>query len=409
MKSLLLFLLFSPFARGEEVSSRNIRSLLEAKNPKVQASILSVEASEKREGGLVRSFLPSIELYGAYENFKKGIGSRKTQPAYGARAELNLFNGGKDWLEARSVDLETEKRKFGNRKMLAEELEEVRGLYWRALYLRDKITLLEATLKVNEGSLESARRRIRGGVATDSDRFEFEMNAVDIRREIALAKAELDNQKRRLALELGLAEVNLTEVLGHEHDFDHELEHSAADHEFLYKEQEIQAKQLASASTVRAREWWPKLSAFAEYNQFNQREEENFARAEDRRESVVGLKVSVLFPVGAGFAFESSALEKEARAAEMLAAYGHEEAEVVLHGEMATLKLMHDQVHEAEENIKRAETYYRMTQSEYARGVKNSPDVLGASEKLYDMQHKRLEIIRDFQVAKAHVLSKIGK
>jgi hypothetical protein len=41
--------------------------------------------------------------------------------------------------------------------------------------------------------------------------------------------------------------------------------------------------------------------------------------------------------------------------------------------------------------------------------VKNSPDVLGAADKLFDMQHKRLEIIRDFQVAKGHVLAKIGR
>ena len=42
--------------------------------------------------------------------------------------------------------------------------------------------------------------------------------------------------------------------------------------------------------------------------------------------------------------------------------------------------------HNAEENIKRAERYYRLTQSEYNRGVKNSPDVLGASQRLFAWQ-----------------------
>jgi outer membrane protein TolC len=106
---------------------------------------------------------------------------------------------------------------------------------------------------------------------------------------------------------------------------------------------------------------------------------------------------------------EAAALAKEASADKKRADLKRREAEAHLESELGELRLLHDQIHSAEENVVRAERYYKLTQSEYGRGVKNSPDVLGASEKLFENKLKRLEIIKDFQIAKSHVLAKIGK
>lgn len=103
------------------------------------------------------------------------------------------------------------------------------------------------------------------------------------------------------------------------------------------------------------------------------------------------------------------ALNKEAAADFERAEFKRREIEAHMENEVSELRFLHDQVHDAEDNIARAERYYKMTQSEYARGVKNSPDVLGASEKLFESRSKRIELIREFQVAKAHVLAKLGR
>ena len=105
---------------------------------------------------------------------------------------------------------------------------------------------------------------------------------------------------------------------------------------------------------------------------------------------------------------EAQALDQEAAAAKLMAEHKRRETAIHVRAELAQLKLLHDQVHETEQNIARAERYYKITQSEYARGVKNSPDVLGASDKLFDARHSRLETIRDYQVAKSHLMSKLG-
>ena len=77
--------------------------------------------------------------------------------------------------------------------------------------------------------------------------------------------------------------------------------------------------------------------------------------------------------------------------------------------EFAELRLLHNQVHEIEKQIQMAEKYHKITQSEYARGAKNSPDVLGATERLESVKRTKNKLNRDFQIARSHVLTKIGQ
>lgn len=421
LKRLLIFSLYIvagfpllAFADGVTVTSENIKGLLEAKNAKVSAARLETGAATEREGSLKRSFLPSVEVYGGQEDFKTGNLSRKTQPVYGVEAKLNLFNGGRDKIENDIRSLETQKRGFQTQRIASEEIEKARSLYWQIIYLQEKVALLNATLDVNKRNLGAAQRRIKSGVATDSDRFEFEMKEVDLKRELAQGNLDLAAQIRFLRILLGFDEgtkLSFSEPLMHDHQYEGVLKHSGKQHDFLYKESEIQGEQFTLAAKGNRRAWWPKFDAFAAYNNYNERiaSAGPGTPADMRDETVFGLRLTMSLPAGFESNREAGALSKEAMAANVLSEFKRQEVEAHLENEKAELKFLHDQVHEAEENIKRAESYYKITQSEYIRGVKNSPDVLGASDKLFDMRHKRLEIIKNFQVSMAHVLSKIGQ
>lgn len=400
-----------PGLAGAQIHSERLKELVETKNSRVQASQKLKEAARNREGFLGRSFFPALEMHASQEQFKQGRGESQQQPAYGAELRVNLFNGGKDALENKVRTLGSQKRTYENQRILSEELEKARNDYWQVLYLRDKSGLLNAAIEINKKNLSAADRRIRSGVATESDRVEFEMQAVELERELAETKNKLDASRRSLQVLLGVEKISdsdFTEKLDHEHDYEKVLKHNVGDHDFLFKENEVQSEQSRLQASKENRNFWPKLDVFAAYNQYNQRDKDP-ALAADRTESVVGVRMTLNISSGLESLQEKSALLKEAEASRHVSEFQKKEVEVHIENEMSELALMHDQVHEAEENIKRAEKYYRLTQSEYARGVKNSPDVLGASEKLFSNRHKRLEIIRDFQLAKAHVLSKIGR
>jgi len=393
------------------IRSTDLKSLIESKNERVLAKKHEKDAAEYRKGYFLRSFLPKIEIYGAQESFRKGTHVRKEQAAYGAEANINLFNGGRDMLEASKRSFTFQRKEFEKQTILAEEIDKARGIYWNIIYLQNLTSLLKEARSLNDTNLKSASRRLTSGVATEVDRVEFEMKEIDLKREFTLAELELQNHKKILSAVLGFdptADLKFSEELDHEHRWEETLIHSHDEHNFLAKPKELMSEEQLLEARIKNRSYWPKLDAFAGWNQFTEREED-FVNAKDRRESVVGLRLSMDFFDGFNSQKDASALRSEAAAISAESNYQKRELEIHIHNELAELKLLHEQVHEAEENIKRASRYYSLTKSEYARGVKNSPDVLGATEKLYGMKQKHLAIIRDFQIAKSHILSKIGK
>lgn len=399
------------FSETISVNYDNVKAVLESRSTRLEAHRLELEAVKTREGSLSRSFLPKLELQASQESFSKGTLPQKTQPNYGLEASINLYNGGKDQIESDIRNLTTQKKSVQYLRVTSEELLTARVLLSEIMYTQEKIGLLESVIKINSQNSDSALKRIRSGVATESDKMEFEIKAVNLKQDLEQSKLQLKSQTEELKVLLNIDsadQIQLPKELGHEHDFDSKLKHSHEDHDVLAKEAEIQAELGSLASKSAKRTWWPKLDAVAGFNQFNERQED-FPDAEQRKESYVGLRVSLSIPDGFEGQTESEAQAKESTAYRKLANFQRRQAHSHVESEVSELKLLHDQVHDAEENIIRAEKYYKLTQSEYARGVKNSPDMLSAAEKIFEVRNKRLEILKDFNLKQAHVLSKINK
>lgn len=398
-------------AETVSVNYDNIKTLLESRSTRLEAQRLDVDASKIREGSLTRSFFPKLEVQASQETFKKGTLSQKTQPSYGVEASVNLYNGGKDQIESDIRGLNTQKKSFQYMRVTSEELLTARVLLSEILYTQEKIALLDSVIKINSQNSESALKRIRSGVATESDKMEFEIKAVNLKQDLEISKTQFKTQLDELKVLLNIDsthQIRLPTELAHEHDFEVKMTHSHADHDLLAKEAEIQADMSSLVSKSAKRTWWPKLDAVAGLHQYNEREEDS-PDAEQRNESYIGLRVSLSLPDGFESNKEAEAQAKESAAYRKLAEFQRKQAHSHVENEVMELKLLHNQVHDAEENIIRAEKYYKLTQSEYARGVKNSPDMLSAAEKIFEVKNKRLEILRDFNLKQAHVLSKINK
>ncbi|MBN8541247.1 MAG: TolC family protein [Deltaproteobacteria bacterium] len=414
LTGILNFSVCPAFSAPIEIAFDNLKPLLDSRSSRLKAAEIEREASRERTGSLGRSFLPKIELHAAQESFKSSVESWQAEPSFGAEINLNLFNGGRDGLENQIRELHVERKVVQVQQVVADELQTLRKLYWETVYTLDKIDQIEAAIKVNVANMAAAVKRIRSGVATESDRVEFEMNAVDLDRELAESRLKLANQSREFAILLNFSlseKLTFPRRLEHNHDFEAALKHEAQDHDFLYKDDELKSQEGELAAEKQRRSWWPEVDAFAAYNDYSHRIESAGPDTSNdaTNEAVIGIRMKM----GLGAIFdgtrEAAALAKEASADKKRADLKRRQAEAHMENELAELRLLHEQIHSAEENILRAERYYKLTQSEYGRGVKNSPDVLGASEKLYENRLKRLEIIKDFQIAKSHVLAKIGK
>lgn len=238
------------------------------------------------------------------------------------------------------------------------------------------------------------------------------MQEIDLKHELERTGLQKESELRHLSVILGFnpeVEIVLSDQFSHEHNWENILKYTEEDHAFLVKPRELRAEESEIESRRQNRTWMPRLDAFMAYKQFNQREEPEFSSASERQEGVLGLRLSLpIFDRFSGQS-EASALAEEAAALRAEANYAKREINAFLRGEISALKLLHDQVHKAEENIKLAKKYYDLTLGEYSRGVKNSPDVVGAMEKLVMIQRRRLEIILEFQIVKSRVLSRLGR
>lgn len=74
-----------------------------------------------------------------------------------------------------------------------------------------------------------------------------------------------------------------------------------------------------------------------------------------------------------------------------------------LDSSLAEIKALNARLDLEEKNLERSEKYYKLTLDEYRRGVKNSPDMVGASERLLEARIRNLEYRRDLMLAKAKI------
>lgn len=405
------FALFNNKAFANEVTYENLKSLVEKQNLNVEANSLDIKASEAQEGRLLRSFTPQIEVFAAQESFKEGTKAEQSQPTYGAEAKINILNGGKNLYDGRLRETQTNIKRFKYQSALAEELKSARETYWRYIYTQESIKLINEMIEVNNKSLKSAQQRINAGVATQSDRYEFELKAIDLKQELKEVMLSSDNLKRQIKLLLNFSSTDDFKIIGslnHDHDYEMSLKHKPSDHDFLYKEYELSAEVEKLKADMSKSEFWPKLDLYASYKQQNQLEID-MPNAEDRVERVAGIKLTINLNEGFENHRQAKASLLEAESLVKRAQFQKREVELHVENEISELDLLHSQVHDSDLSVEIADKYFKTTLSEYVRGVKNSPDVLGASEKLFETKNKRLEIIRDFQLSKSHILSKIGQ
>ena len=394
-----------------EVNSKNLKTLVEQKNSRVSASQFQIQAAKEREGVLLRSFFPSAKLSASQETFKTGLDRFRTQPTYGVEGTLNLYNGGRDSFESDIRKTNSELQSVQAKQVLNMELQNARSIYWEILYLRNKVQLIKDAIEINNSNTGSALRRIRSGVATNTDKLEFDMEAVNLNRELDQTEIQLKNNINLLLVILNFEpneKLEFNEELAHEHDIEPMLQNKPQNFEFQYKDLELNSEINSMQADKEKRNLWPKIDAFASYYQFNQREKD-FTSSIDRDEYAFGIRITIDLPSGFESNRDAASYNYQAKSAEALANIQKREVEAHIKNEMNELNFLHDQVHNADENIKRAQAYYKSTQSEYSRGVKNSPDVLVASQRLFEMRHKRLEIVKDFQISKGHLLAQMEK
>jgi outer membrane protein TolC len=410
LKILLIFsigLLGGSELRADELAYSDLERLVREKNLHVRSAEDSYMAARYREGHLFRSFLPRVSLDGGYDYFQKELFPTVAQPFAGATAEVNLFNSGRDVLQSRIRDAQTQVSGAERAQTARDELLKAQTEFWQVIYLSELGLLLKSALERNKKNLEAAKRRTSAGLAAQSDQMEFVMAGRLIAQDLAKAETHLKSAKQKLNVLLGrdpATEFEIKDKLPSSVDAsfeDFKLDYSSLSEVVIASS----ASDIAQLEFSQSSRWWaPKIDAYTSARQMNMRESGEFAMA-NRREYVVGAKVSInLFDGGDSIA-NSQSLSAQARSLENKALQSSRELSIEFESAKSELKQLAQLVNETSEDVQIAERFLGLILSEYSRGVKSSSEVLSASDRSFEYQKRFAELRKDYQISKSKVLS----
>lgn len=384
--------------------------LIEERNNNVASGRLALDAAQAVTGHLTRSYLPEVGLHVGAEAFRTGPYSPTTQPLGGVDFSMNLFRGGKDAIEEDVNVTQASVAKVRSRQTFHDELAKAQGLYWEVAYQQEAAEIVTNTLQSNERGYQAANQRYNRGLVTKTDLLEFSIYRGQLQEALESSRHELQLLNISLRSILGLPE---TAVIFTETRIHHQHDDQLIKKTFKVSDTPGVAllnlnANIADLQTSKAKRWWvPELEIYGTYSLYTLRER-FYPNLVDRIDIAVGVRLHIpLFD-----RFQGSV---EVRKNSFLTASAEKQAEQkartvtaqiqVTQGEMTHL---HELIHISEHRISEGQSYLNQTIDEYNRGVKNSPDVLSAIERLQSFRRQYLDRRKDYNRAKVRLMALVA-
>ena len=350
-------------------------------------------------------YFPTVGFEGGYQSSQ--IDSAPSSGTFGyARAAINLYRGGKDQAE---WDVRIEEEKFQKLKLEKTKVQlerEVSKIFYELLYLQEGIAVKEEAIKANLAQTALAIKKKNSGYTSQADVLEFELREATLKSDINFLMLEEVTKERELRLLLARTDESIIRVDGHLH---RESFNSDASGLLKLALQEridlIEAKKNISVSNLEYQsafgDYLPKVDLEGKYGKISNSNASN-------NNSVVMLKVSIPLFSGLETVYGRQGKFSEVAKSELTATRIRQEVNVQLDSAISRLRSIEERLNLEEKNIERSTKYYKITLNEYKRGVKNSPDVAGAADRLFDARLRNLEFRRDFYLTKLAIAEAVG-
>jgi outer membrane protein TolC len=246
---------------------------------------------------------------------------------------------------------------------------------------------------------------VDGGVATETDLLEFQMHQQEKRNDLESLEQQLQNQYRDLERFSGSKEkiLRLQEIavkLKKIQTFDEIWSRVKEKNINLRRARsDVAAARAEKASAVGG--YLPKISAEAQYGKLY---ETDFVESRKNSWAVVG-KITV--PIFNGFSDFNHLEAKSYEVEKSLIAESQTEMKLrdMTQNLIETVERLEKKLDGEQKNQQTAQRYYQAVVGEYKRGVKNSPDMAGATDKLFEAKLRVLEADCDLSIATIELLS----
>ncbi len=391
MKWISVFiLLLSSVGFAKSLAWPDIEKQILGSNLEIQKSELDLKASEHLSQAALSPLLPELAIVG-------GIGKKDTVdlPEKGTQTYLrgrwNLFRGFRDVSFRDRLKLEENIGRLKVEASQQRQLIRAKELYNELLGESRVLEILQKEFETNNQQKAMAGKKVSAGLTSSVDNLEFELRESTIQIRIQKVQSEKLRKLNELQTLLNLPNEPGMEVSGELDLPARELVPATSPPSLVTQKYELDQQISELEKKEVSAEFWPEVNLEAQYGRLTLQENSPVRNDESN------VLLSVSLPFFSGFdtyqksqaqSYRSQALRKEVKLKKL-----------ELSQDLAQLKLRFEQAWKLYDlnqgSLKKMNKYYDLTLSEYKRGVKNSPDLVSASERYFEMQLQHFELITE--------------
>lgn len=368
-----------------------------------------IHSFEEQEKSSLGSYAPRVSLE-AGPQYSKVSEQENTGSAVYGKLDWNLYRGGMDQLSSK-IAAENAAGLSRRRKSIENRIRsDVAVVYYEMQFISESIALKNEALALNNEQKKSAISKNKAGFTAESDALEFELREATIMSDVVMFDQSLKQLVRRLSTLIGKAEGDPSlRVKGHlgriapSMDRSKLVENLVSNNELILVAQteqkifDLEKRQEQSA-------YYPRIDLETRYGRLGNAE----SVSPDKNDLTFLLKVSV--PIFSGFETSHRVMSKQAYARAKQFDAESEKMHLIeeLDGLIETIQSVQKRLDIEEKNLQKSRDYYAATLQEYRRGLKNSPDMVTASERVLEAKIRNLEFRRDLSVAAAKISELTG-
>lgn len=398
---LLICLSFGVNTYGMEGIS-NLEQQLVEKNQTLSALQNEVQSKESLLKSSYSNYYPTINAVGGWGENRVDNPEERNKGYFGyLDGRVNLFNGFKDLSISNQKEIEVQLKKLeyeASRRELRTELIETAS---NMIYLHRLQAILIDEEKITKDQKKMAAKKVSAGLTSTVDNLEFDLRE----REIEIQQKEINQlhkeyHQKLLQLfgsdipdaELDKITFGSVEGLKQVKPFviENNLEVQRA--QLLSKQTEYERKELKG-------EYMPSVDFIYSFGRLTPSE----ASPITFNETKYGLQISIPLFSGLSTTNKNAAKKSETLARKAQANQAALNSQSSFTSLKEKIQELNDLYEINESKLVTSKKYFKMTVGEYKRGIKNSPDLVGATERWFNSQKKKFELLKEFELTKNRI------
>lgn len=376
---------------------KDLETKLIEKNPALQALKLQIESNSAQLTSAKSSFYPTLNAVAGreYEKTDDLDSDEKGQVAY-LEGGLNLFRGFKDVAvkniretELKTAELESELQKRELRLRLFEAISQM-------AYVHKVQKILEEEFKVTQTQKQMAARKVAAGLTSQVDNLEFDLRENEIQIELKQIE-QLHNEAHESLNQMFGEEITDNDIKDVDFSSFDTLSQVAiqakAEETIDYKIAELNRLKANYEKSEIKSEFMPSLDFSYSYGRITP--------TENTSPQFNETKYSLLLTIPLFSGFDTYYKTKSANFLSQAAERRKDQIRLNATAEINRIKTKVSELSALfqlnEKKLVTAQKYFDITLNEYKRGVKNSPDLVGATERLYSSKKRKFDLLKELE------------